>query len=406
MHPTMSTSTRLAALLVLLACRAATAEEIAVAARPPAEERKVAILVFDGVELLDFSGPGEVFAAASGSSGHGFRVFTVAKTKAAVTSQGFVHITPEFTIGDCPAPDIVVLPGGNVPDQDPELQAWVKRCSGSAELVMSVCNGAFLLAETGLLDGLEATTHHGSLAALTANFPRTRVLTNRRFVDSGRVMTCAGVSAGIDGALHVVERLLGQESAKRTARYMEYEWRPDEIAAQHAEAGRSVGDGPNAKLALLVRTQGVEAALAAYRSLTDPPAEHELIADGFTLLQVSKGAEARALLELAVTAFPDSARARDSLSQACEVLGDEAAAIRLAEEALAKSKTQAGLDPVHAKRIQNAAASRLVRLGQGDKRTLRYGCPPCGGRCDETRYVSGGPCPMCGMEMTARGAGE
>src|SRR6185503_13309637 len=129
---------------------------------------------------------------------------------------------PEYSIEDCPAPDILVLPGGNVPDENRDLQAWVKRCATDAELVMSVCNGALLLARTGLLDGLEATTHRGSLESLAEVSPTTRVLTNRRFVDSGRVMTCAGVSAGIDGALHVVERMLGAEAARHTARYMEY----------------------------------------------------------------------------------------------------------------------------------------------------------------------------------------
>lgn len=212
----------------------------AAATRSANEPRNVAILVYEGVELLDFAGPGEVFAAARGPGGRAFRVFTVAKEKRPVRSQGFVDVTPEFSIADCPAPDIVVVPGGNVPDGDRELQEWIKRCAAKNELVMSVCNGAFLLAQAGLLDGLEVTTHHGSLRALAEGFPQTRVLTNRRFVDHGRVMTCAGVSAGIDGALHVVERLLSQETAQATARYMEYAWRPEEIAAQHAEPGRTV----------------------------------------------------------------------------------------------------------------------------------------------------------------------
>jgi len=393
-------------LLLHLLLLSPTVQQVPVDAHPPARERKVAILVYQDVELLDFAGPGEVFSAAHGPEGHAFRVFTVAKTKAPVRSQGFVSITPEFSIADCPAPDIVVVPGGHVPDEDRELQEWVRRCATSSELVMSVCNGAFLLAEAGLLDGLEATTHHGSHQALTANYPKTRVFTNRRFVDSGRVMTCAGVSAGIDGALHVVERLLGEEVAQRTARYMEYEWRPAEIAAQLAEPGRTVADSQGAKLAELVRTKGVEAALAAYRALPTPPGEEELEADGTMLLRLRKGLEARALLELAVAAFPDSANSRDSLSEACEALGDAPAALRHAEEALARTKTDKGLDPARAKEIQNAAASRLVRLGKGDKSALRFGCPPCSGECDEARFLEAGPCPGCGMPMVTRGAAQ
>src|SRR5262245_28067515 len=223
---------------------------------PPVAPRNVAILVYEGVELLDFSGPGEVFSSTRGPDGRAFRTFTVAKTKAPVTSQGFVAITPQYSIADCPAPDLVVVPGGAVPDDDRELQAWLARCAASAELVMTVCNGAFLAARTGLLDGLEVTTHRGSLEGLAAGFPKVRVLTNRRFVDNGRVLTCAGVSAGIDGALHVVERLIGAEAAQRTAHYMEYEWRPAEIAARHAEPGRAVGAGVGAELAARVREAG------------------------------------------------------------------------------------------------------------------------------------------------------
>jgi transcriptional regulator GlxA family with amidase domain len=157
----------------------------------------------------------------------------VAAERGPVRSQGFLQVTPVRSFADCPAPDLVVVPGGNVPEDRAHVE-WIRRCAETSELVMSVCNGAFLLAEAGLLDGLEATTHHGSLETFAGAYPRTRVTTNRRFVDSGKVMTCAGVSAGIDGALDVVERFLGADAARGTARYMEYEWRPEEIAARHA----------------------------------------------------------------------------------------------------------------------------------------------------------------------------
>jgi transcriptional regulator GlxA family with amidase domain len=208
----------------------------------PSGPRDVAILVYEGVELLDFSGPGEVFSAARGKDGRAFRVFTVAATKSPITSQHFVTVTPEFSFADCPAPEIVVVPGGNVPSDAAHVE-WLRALAPKSELVMSVCNGALLAAAAGLLDGLEATTHHGSLEGLATEYPKTRVYTNRRFVDSGRVMTCAGVSAGIDGALHVVERLHGAEAARSTARYMEYEWRPAEIEALHAQPGALVDLG-------------------------------------------------------------------------------------------------------------------------------------------------------------------
>jgi putative intracellular protease/amidase/YHS domain-containing protein len=200
--------------------------------------RRVAILVYPGVELLDFSGPGEVFAAAAHRGA--FEVFTVAATKEPVMSQGFVEVVPQYSIADSPRPDLLVIPGGNAGSvlENPELMAWVKQTAAKAEAVMSVCNGAFVLARAGLLDGLEATTHWASIDALRREAPRTRVRDDVRFVDNGKVVTSAGVSAGIDAALHLVSRLLGEETAKGTARYMEYRYQPQaETAATVAQAG-------------------------------------------------------------------------------------------------------------------------------------------------------------------------
>jgi transcriptional regulator GlxA family with amidase domain len=196
--------------------------------------RNVAVFVHEGVELLDFAGPGEVFAAArTPQGGHAFNVYTVAASADPVTSQGFVSVRPQYTLENAPRPDIVVLPGGNtgIPLQNPKVVEWVKRTSQDAEVMMSVCTGAFLLARAGLLEGQQATTHWGSIGRLRTVAPKTTVLENIRFVDNGRVVTTAGVSAGIDGALHVVDRLLGREAATGTARYMEYKWSPEKLAA-------------------------------------------------------------------------------------------------------------------------------------------------------------------------------
>jgi transcriptional regulator GlxA family with amidase domain len=191
------------------------------------DRRNVAVFVHEGVELLDFAGPGEVFAAAG--SGRAFKVYTVAASADPIRSQGFLKVTPEFTIGNCPKPDVIVLPGGNtfIPLKDPKVIDWVKAASADAEVTMSVCTGAFLLGKAGLLDGKEATTHWGSVDRLKKAYPKVTVRADRRFVDNGKVVTTAGVSAGIDGALHVVKRLLGEPAAKDTARYMEYKWDPD-----------------------------------------------------------------------------------------------------------------------------------------------------------------------------------
>lgn len=190
-------------------------------------KRKVAIFVHEGVELLDFSGPGEVFASTDHRQA--FDVYTVAAAPGEVVSQGFVTIKPQYTVANCPPPDIIVLPGGrtDVPLADPAVLKWIKDSSQKAEIVMSVCTGAFLLAKAGLLDGREATTHWSAIASLRQEAPQTTVRENRRFVDNGKVVTAAGVSAGIDAALHVVDKLLGREVAQQTAHYMEYNWQPE-----------------------------------------------------------------------------------------------------------------------------------------------------------------------------------
>ncbi|MGZ6098579.1 MAG: DJ-1/PfpI family protein [Myxococcaceae bacterium] len=221
--------------LLLLALLAAGTAASAEGARPWAR-RNVAIVVYDQVEILDFAGPMEVFTAAGNGA---FRVFTVAPTHAPVLSQGVLTIRPEFSVDDSPAPDILVLPGGDSRgfSRSEAGMAWVRKVAGQNELSMSVCSGAFILARLGLLDGRPATTHWGAVPRLRSAFPKVQVQTGVRFVDTGRIVTTAGVSAGIDGALHVVQRLLGDDVAWETARYMQYDaWEPKESATLTAPA--------------------------------------------------------------------------------------------------------------------------------------------------------------------------
>ena len=191
--------------------------------------RKVAILIFDDVEVLDFAGPFEVFGIAGERSGvRHFEVFTVAESRAPVAARNGLSVNPTYAVDDCPAPDIIVVPGGigsRRAMRNPALLDWVRRASGLAELTLSVCTGALVLGAAGLLDGLRATTHHTAIDLLREMAPRASVVEGERFVDNGRVIAAAGVSAGIDMALHVVERLLGTDVARETARQMEYEYR-------------------------------------------------------------------------------------------------------------------------------------------------------------------------------------
>jgi transcriptional regulator GlxA family with amidase domain len=179
------------------------------------KRRDVAILIFDGVELLDFTGPAEVFAVAG--EGKLFRVFTVAEKADPIRTMGGVIVKPEFTIKDAPKADIIVVPGGGMRNVGKAGRDWIRRAGKDADVTMSVCMGAFLLADAGLLDDVEATTHHWGIENLRKAAPRCKVVKDRRFVDSGKIVTTAGVTAGIDGALHLVERFHGKEAARWTA---------------------------------------------------------------------------------------------------------------------------------------------------------------------------------------------
>jgi len=205
------------------------------------EPMKVAIVVSNGVELLDFAGPGEVFKTTSlADQSRAFQVFTVGVSKQPIMSQGFVEVVPQFDISNSPQPDIIVVPGGGAKGlrMDPEFMTWFNSAAKNAKIVMSVCTGAFVLADAGLLNGEQATTHHSALQLLASNYPKIDVRPGTRFIDNGKVVTTAGISAGIDGALHVVARLHGLLVAEHTAQYMEYHWSPDIRYA----AGYSVQD--------------------------------------------------------------------------------------------------------------------------------------------------------------------
>lgn len=191
--------------------------------------RNIAILLFNEVEVLDFAGPFEIFSVAGRRSGGEppFNVYTVAEKAGPISARNQLVVTPHYTIDDCPPPDIIVIPGGygsRAAMGNPAILAWVKRQHELSELTLSVCTGALVLATAGLLDGLQSTTHYGSYDLLGELAPNTTVIRGVRYVDNGKVITSAGVQAGMDMALHVVARLLGDEAAAETAHYIEYDW--------------------------------------------------------------------------------------------------------------------------------------------------------------------------------------
>jgi transcriptional regulator GlxA family with amidase domain len=217
-----------------------------------AAPRNVAIVLYDSVEILDFGGPAEVFAAAGNmaeESGTPLHVYTVAKSRTPLKAQGFISINPEFSIADAPQADVIIIPGGSIHNvlSDEAMMAWLKKSIDSSQVLLTVCTGAFAPGKLGYLDGLDVTTWYGAIEGLKREVPNARVQSGRRFIDNGRYVTTAGVSAGIDGALHVVARLLGRNIAERTAQYMEYHWSPEPyLAKKYAYLNPSATDSGRA----------------------------------------------------------------------------------------------------------------------------------------------------------------
>ncbi len=258
------------ALILIVALVAATAM-----AGPPSHPytRNVAIIIYDGVEILDLGGPAEVLESAGRFGRNGddsaFQLYTVAPHKDPVLSQQFIHIVPDYTPADAPAPDIVIIPGGSTGAirNDPAFMTWIGQTMDHA-VTLTVCSGASVAAGTGRLDGSTITTWHGLVDSLDRRVPAVKVVHGKRFIDNGNVITTAGVSAGIDGALHLTARLLGLDVAMRTAQYMEYRWTPEAyLFDSYPLLNPSLDEhGQQAQLAAIqMRDGNVDAAIELYR---------------------------------------------------------------------------------------------------------------------------------------------
>ena len=192
--------------------------------------RNVAILVFDEVEVLDFSGPYEVFNVACGAaSPQPFYVYTVGITGQSVQARGRFTVTPRYSIENCPQADILIVPGGfgtRPLIKHDGLISWLTDQSEKAEWLLSVCTGALLLAKAGLLQNASATTHHTAFEQLMELSPTTKIEKDKRYVRStAKIFTSGGISAGIDLALHMVEILAGPEVHAAVIDEMEYNWK-------------------------------------------------------------------------------------------------------------------------------------------------------------------------------------
>ncbi|CAN5379386.1 DJ-1/PfpI family protein [soil metagenome] len=189
---------------------------------------RVAILIFDDVEVLDFAGPFEVFGVARAASGDFLcEVVTVALAAGAIIARNGLKVVPHCTAADRGVIDILVVPGGMGTRREltnPAMLDFIRSVSNAASLTLSVCTGSLLLGSAGLLAGLSATTHRDAMEELRGLNCGANIHPDARIVDNGRIVTSAGISAGIDAALYVVARLFGERSAAETARYMQYDW--------------------------------------------------------------------------------------------------------------------------------------------------------------------------------------
>ena len=188
--------------------------------------KTVAILLFDDVEVLDFAGPFEVFGVTGGAHSL-YQVITVAETLRPVLARNQLSINPACDFASMPHADILVLPGGYGTRREknrPGMLDFIRHKAAAAELVISVCTGALLLAKARLLAGRQATTHRGALAELARDEPDCLVLPEARVVDNGHIVLSAGISAGIEACLYVLARQHGDAVAGATADYMEYDW--------------------------------------------------------------------------------------------------------------------------------------------------------------------------------------
>ena len=198
--------------------------------------RTLGVLLFPGFEMLDACGPMEIW----GNLDSKVKLITVAKSAGPVVTAQGIALVAQTSLTDCPKLDLLLVPGGRGAIKalkDPEIIAWLRERSAQAEITMSVCNGASILAAAGLLDGRPATTNKAYWKLATKPGPKVKWIPQARWVDDGNRVTSSGVSAGIDMTLHVVDRLFGVQTAEAMANEIEHEWHRDStwdpFAAKH-----------------------------------------------------------------------------------------------------------------------------------------------------------------------------
>jgi transcriptional regulator GlxA family with amidase domain len=195
---------------------------------PPAKGKiPVAFAVSEGVTVIDFAGPWEVFQdvhvmdrGSSMDEKMPFQLFTVSEKIEEITGSGGLKLVPDYTFDTAPQPRVIVVPAQR---GSQALHAWLRKVSPSTDVTMSVCTGAFQLGKAGLLSGKSATTHHDFFEQFEKAFPDVSLKRGLRFVENEKISTAGGLTSGIDLALRVVDRYFGRDVAQSTATYMEYQ---------------------------------------------------------------------------------------------------------------------------------------------------------------------------------------
>ena len=230
---------------------------------PKTGKLPVAIVVGKDAEVLDFCGPLEVFANAFTSEGvQLFEPYLVARTLEPVRVGGGMKVVPDYTFKTAPAPKVIVIPAMSMDEATPEMSEWIRTASKTTDVTMSVCNGAFVLAKTGLLSGKQATAHHGGYYRFAGMFPDVRLKRGARFVEDGNLASAGGVSSGIDLALRVVQRYVGPQLTEQVADGIEYQgrgWLDPDSNKKYAILPRLDGEKPLCPLCLMEGDPAIKA---------------------------------------------------------------------------------------------------------------------------------------------------
>lgn len=193
----------------------------------------VGILLFNEVEVLDFAGPFEVFSLAEKEQEKVFKVVTIAEKDEILSARNGLKVKADFQFHNHPKIDVLIIPGGygaeEIEIKNQNLLHWIKQQSKQVDILASICTGAFLLAEIGLLAGKKATTHWMDLDRMDSEYPDIEVIKNLKYIDEGHILTSGGISAGINLSFHLVKRLTSLEVAMHTAKRMEYDIKPSDL---------------------------------------------------------------------------------------------------------------------------------------------------------------------------------